>query len=109
MKDLVRVIRWIGKLLALLIIIIAAAWAFGALWFDAPFGNANKLVAGLMAVASVIALLVVGPFWRKVGVVALLFRAVFVWWLTLKPSNHGNAEIAASKKENLLVQSGLSI
>jgi hypothetical protein len=59
-----------------------------------------------MAMASVIALLVVRPFWRKVGVLALLFGAVLVWWLTLKPSNHGNAEIAASKKENLLVQSG---
>ena len=45
MKDLVRVIRWVGELLVLLAVIIAAAWAFGAVWFDAPFGNANKIVA----------------------------------------------------------------
>jgi hypothetical protein len=90
MKDVARVVRWVGQLLVLLTAIIAAAWAFGAVWFDAPFGNANKTVAGLMAMASVIALIVVRPFWRKAGVVALLVGAVVVWWLTLKPSNHGN-------------------
>ena len=90
MKDLVRVIRWVGKLLVLLTVIIAAAWAFGALWFDAPFGNANKVVAGVMAMASAIALIVVKPFWRKVGAVGLLFGGVLAWWLTLKPSNDGN-------------------
>jgi hypothetical protein len=89
-KDLVRVIRWVGELLALLAVIIAAAWAFGALWFDAPLGNANKVVAGLMAAASAIALVVSTPFWRKVGTGALLFSGVLIWWLTLKPSNHGN-------------------
>ena len=90
MKDLVRVIRWVGKLLVIFAAIIAVAWAFGALWFDAPFGNANKVVAGLMAVAAAIALVVVRPFWRKVGALALLFSAALLWWLTLKPSNDGN-------------------
>ncbi len=42
-----RVIRWVGELLILLTAIIAIAWAFGAVWFDAPFGNANKVIAGL--------------------------------------------------------------
>ena len=90
MKNLVRVIRWVGKLLVLLTAIIAIAWAFGALWFDAPFGNANKIVAGLMAVAAAVALVVVRPFWRKVGALALLFSGVLAWWLTLKPSNDRN-------------------
>ena len=90
MKNLARVIRWIGELLALLVVIIAAAWAFGALWFDAPFGNANKVVAGVMAIAVAIALVVVRPFWRKILAVVLLFGGVLVWWLTIKPSNYGN-------------------
>jgi hypothetical protein len=85
-----RVIRWIGGLLALLAVVIAAAWAFGAVWFDAPFGNANKVVAGLLAMASALALVFVRPFWRKIGAVALLFGGVLIWWLTLKPSNDGN-------------------
>ena len=54
--NLVRVIRWIGELLVLLTAIIAIAWAFGAVWFDAPFGNANKVVAGLLVIASAAAL-----------------------------------------------------
>ncbi len=85
-----RVIRWVGELLILLTAIIAIAWAFGAVWFDAPFGNANKVLAGLLAIASAIALVFVRPLWRKLGVVALLFGLVLGWWLTLKPSNDGN-------------------
>ena len=58
-RDLTRVIRWVGELLVLLTAIIAVAWAFGAVWFDAPFGNANKVLAGLLAVASAAALVFV--------------------------------------------------
>ena len=86
MRDLVRVIRCVGALIVLLTAIIAVAWAFGAVWFDAPFGNANKVVAGLLAMASALALAFVRPFWRKVGAVALLFGGVLVWWLTIKPT-----------------------
>ena len=85
-----RVIRWTGALLVLLAAIIAAAWAFGAVWFDAPFGRANNVVAGLLAMALASVLVFVRPFWRKVGAVALLFGGVLIWWLTLKPSNDGN-------------------
>jgi len=46
----------IGLILAIPVAIIAIAWAFGAVWFDAPFGNANKIVAGLLAIAAAIAL-----------------------------------------------------
>jgi hypothetical protein len=86
MEDLVRVIPWVGRLLVLLTAIIAVAWAFGALWFDAPFGNANKVIAGLLAMASAAALLAVRPFWRKAGAIALLVGGVLVWWLTIKPT-----------------------
>src|SRR2546430_1425066 len=90
MKHLVRVIRWVGALLVILIAIIAIVWAFGAVWFDAPFGNANKVLAGLLAVASVAALIFVRPFWCKLGAAFVAFRLVLSWWLTLKPSHHGN-------------------
>src|SRR6266496_6470007 len=86
-RNLMRVIRWVGALLVLLTAIIAIAWAFGAVWFDAPFGNANKVLAGLLAVASAAALVFVRPFWRKIGAVALLFAGVLIWWLTLSPTN----------------------
>jgi hypothetical protein len=85
-----RVIRWIGGLLVLLAVIIAAAWAFGAVWFDGPFGTGNRIAAVLLATTVVVVLLFVRPFWRKVGAVALLFGGILIWWLTLKPSNDGN-------------------
>src|SRR6266446_3365315 len=90
MKHLVRVIRWVGALLVILIAIIAIVWAFGAVWFDAPFGNANKVLACVLAVASAAALVFVRPFWRKLGAVFVTFGLVLGWWLTLKPSNNGN-------------------
>src|SRR6266403_16573 len=89
-RNLMRVIRWVGTVVVFLTAIIAVAWAFGAVWFDAPFGNANKVLAGLLAIASAIALVFVRPLWRKLGVVAVLFGLVLGWWLTLKPSNNGN-------------------
>ena len=89
-KDLVRVVQWIGESLVLLILIFAAVWAFGAAWYDAPFGNANKVVAGLLAIAVALTLVFVRHFWRKVAVITLLFGGVLGWWLTLKPSNNGN-------------------
>src|SRR5438067_9120101 len=98
MKDLVRVIRWVGELLVLLAVIIAAAWAFGAVWFDAPFGNANKVVAGLLAIVFAAALAFVRPFWRKVGAVALVFGVVLAWWLTLSPTNDSDWQPDVAQK-----------
>ena len=98
MKDLVRVIRWVGELLILLTAIIAIAWAFGAVWFDAPFGSANKVLAWILAVASVAVLVFVRPFWRKVGAVALLFGGVLAWWLTLSPTNDSDWQPDVAQK-----------
>ena len=82
-----RVIRWFSALLGLLAASIAIAWAFGAVWYDAPFGAGNRIAAALLATAFVMALLFVRPFWRKLVVVVVLFAAVLTWWLTLSPTN----------------------
>src|SRR6266446_6314111 len=97
-KGLVRVSRWVGELLILLTAMIAIAWAFGAVWFDAPFGNANKIVAGLLAIASAIALVFVRPFWRKIGAVTLVFGVVVAWWLTLSPTNDSDWQPDVAQK-----------
>src|SRR6266567_3003727 len=86
MKHLVRVIRWVGALLVIVVAIIAIAWAFGAVWFDAPFGNANKVLALVLAAASAAALVFVRPFWRKIGAVALVFACFFIGSSTLSTS-----------------------
>ena len=71
-----------------LIALICTAWAFGALWFDAPAANRTLAVAFLIGCVAVLGL--VRPFWRKVALFAILFGAVLTWWLTLKPSNDRN-------------------
>jgi hypothetical protein len=97
-KGLVRVVRWFGKLLLLLATIIAIAWAFGAVWFDAPFGNVNKVAAGLLAVGFAITIVFVKPLWRKIAAVALLFGIVLAWWSTLSPTNNSDWQPDVAKK-----------
>src|SRR4249920_826193 len=98
MKHLVRVIRWVGVLLVLLVASIAIAWAFGAVWFDAPFGAGNRMVAALLAIAFVLVLLFVRPFWRKLVVVGVLFAGVLTWWLTLSPTNDSDWQPDVAKE-----------
>jgi hypothetical protein len=98
MKDLVRVIRWVGSVLIFLVAAIAIVWAFGAVWFDAPFGNTNKIMAGLLALASATVLLFVRQFWRKLGIVVVLFAGVLIWWLRLSPTNDGDWQPDVAQK-----------
>jgi Domain of unknown function (DUF4105) len=98
MRNLARIIRWLGELLVFLAAIIATAWAFGAVWFDAPFGNANKLLAGLLALGFATALAFVRPLWRKVATVTLLFGVVLAWWLTLSPTNNSDWQPDVAQK-----------
>src|SRR5258708_29988991 len=98
MPNLMRVLRWIAALPVLLAATIAIAWAFGAVWFDAPFGNANKVVAGLLALAATIALVFVRPFWRKLGILVVLFAGVLIWWLTLSPTNDSDWQPDVAKE-----------
>jgi Domain of unknown function (DUF4105) len=98
MKDLVRVIRGVGEALVLLAAMIAIAWVFGAVWFDAPFGDANKVVAGLVVVGFAITLAFVRRLWRKIAAVALLFGVVLAWWLTLSPTNDSDWQPDVAKE-----------
>ena len=80
-------IYWLGGLLCAVVALIAAAWAFGAVWFDGPFGAGNKLAAALLVIAFMVVLIFVRPFWRKLGIFVALFAGVLIWWLTLSPTN----------------------
>jgi hypothetical protein len=97
-KGLVRVVRCFGKLLILFATIIAIAWAFGAVWFDAPFGSANKVAAGVLAVGFASILAFVRPFGRKIAAVSLLFGIVLAWWLTLFPTNDSDWQPDVAKE-----------
>jgi hypothetical protein len=93
-----RLASWVGGLLFGTVAIIAAAWAFGAVWFDGPFGAGNKIAATVLAIAFVIVLVFVRPFWRKLGCFAVLFAGVFTWWLTLKPTQDGDWQADVAQK-----------
>jgi hypothetical protein len=83
-----RLARWIGGLLLAFIVLICSAWAFGALWFDAP--AANQILAIAFLIGSVAVLGFVRPPGPKLALFAILFGAVLAWWLTIKPSNNGD-------------------
>ena len=83
-------IRWLGGLLCAVVGLIAAVWAFGAVWFDGPFGAGNKLAAALLVAVFAVVLIFVRPFWRKLGIFVALFAGVLGWWLTLSPTNNAN-------------------
>ena len=75
-------------MLAWLIAIGCAAWAFGALQFDFPVGKAVT-AWGFAAVVVAMIVFLRGSA-KKLGAVFLAFIAVLAWWLTQKPSNDGN-------------------
>ncbi len=83
-------IRWLGVLLLAFAGLITAAWTFGAVWYDGPFGAGNKMTAALVATALLAVLLFVRPFRPKLGLFAALFVVVLIWWLTLAPTNNAN-------------------
>jgi len=89
---------WVGGLLCAVIAIIAAVWAFGAVWFDGPFGAGNKIATALLAIASVVVLVFVWPFWRKLGIFVVLFGGLLIWWLTLSPTNDSDWQPDVAQK-----------
>ncbi|MFZ3374046.1 MAG: DUF4105 domain-containing protein [Chthoniobacterales bacterium] len=89
---------WVGGLLFAIVVIIAAAWAFGAVWFDGPLGAGNKIAAAVLAIAFVIVLVFVRPFWRKLGVFVVLFAGVLMWWLTIKPTQDSDWQTDVAQK-----------
>lgn len=78
--------RLVGILLLGLVVLIAFAWAFGALWYDGP-----GRVFAVLNVLAVPALFVFVKAWRvKLGIFAAWFILVLGGWLMLPPSNEGD-------------------
>ena len=77
---------------------IGVAWAFGAVWYDGPFGGANKLAAALLSIAFVALFVFVRGFWRKIGAFIVLFTVVLTWWLSLSPTNDSDWQPDVAQK-----------
>jgi hypothetical protein len=83
-----RIVRCLTIIIAWFLLFVAVAWAFGALWFDAPAPNRILAIVFLIVCLAILGL--VRPLARKFLALAILFGAVLTWWLTLKPTNDAN-------------------
>ncbi|HCN29283.1 MAG TPA: hypothetical protein DIT64_11145 [Verrucomicrobiales bacterium] len=83
MKLVVRVGKKLGRFLVRLLLLLATAWAFGALYFDFPVFH--DVVAGLFVVGVVTALFLLRGFWKQTACAFALCGLVLAWWLTLSP------------------------
>jgi hypothetical protein len=83
-----RIFRWLTIAIGWFAVFIATLWAFGALWFDAPAANRILAIAFLIGCVAIVSL--VRPLGRKFSAFAILFGAVLIWWLTLRPTNEAD-------------------
>ncbi|HYC21953.1 MAG TPA: DUF4105 domain-containing protein [Candidatus Bathyarchaeia archaeon] len=83
-----RLLRGLLCLPLILALVLAIAWAAGALWFDGPAWRvaAGSLAGGLVLLALLL-LFAVRPFWRSAVLITFTFLAVLAWWSTIRPSN----------------------
>jgi hypothetical protein len=81
-----KILRRLGIILLGLVMLIAFAWAFGALWYDGP----GKLFAGLNAVAVIAAFFYLKPWKKKLIAFAAWFAVILICWQFQRPSNEGD-------------------
>ena len=82
---LMKIVRCCGFALLVVVILIALAWAYGALHFDGP----SKALALAQLVAILAVFVFVKGWWRKLAIFGGWFAIVLGWWLSLKPTNSG--------------------
>ena len=76
--------------LAVIAVLLLAAWGAAALWFQVPGGpKLRYLVIGLWLLFSLAMVLALarGEGWLALAGFLLIFAGVLVWWATIKPSN----------------------
>jgi Domain of unknown function (DUF4105) len=85
--PIARIFGGVIRTLAWLAALGCAAWAFGALWFDLPFGAARRPVATGFLVIMALAVFRVRGAWEKICVLFAAFIVVAASWFSLKPRN----------------------
>jgi hypothetical protein len=78
-----KFLRLTGKILLAIVIFIAFAWAFGALYFDGP----GTIFAAINAVAILLSFVFVKKWRLKLGIFVVWFAIILGSWLAIKPSN----------------------
>ena len=78
--------------------LLTTAWAAGAFYFDLPIAWLRAPLASIYALAMLAALLFVKGRWRAMGLVAVGFVLVLIWWLTLSPTNDSDWQPDVAQK-----------
>ncbi len=86
-----RILSVASRVVASLVVLISAAWACLALWYQLPVGPPLKIAAGLLWAAGGLAAIVLQ--WRGRAARALLcyavaFALLLAWWATILPSQN---------------------
>ncbi len=83
-----RALRSIATVALSAIVVVGVAWGAMALWFD---GSQSRVLAGIMAgglaLVSILLAALVRPFLRGLAVALLPVAAVALWWTSIPPSN----------------------
>ena len=67
------------RLLISLFLLIAVAYAFGALWFDFPVAVMRRPLAVVLGLCAIVALVFVRPHWRALFVVVGAIVLIAAW------------------------------
>jgi hypothetical protein len=83
-----RILRWLGMLLAGIVVLFASAWWVLAIWYGAPDpGWLHWTLAGAYAVVVLALFAFARPLRRALLVWVVLVALLTMWWSTKKPSN----------------------
>jgi hypothetical protein len=81
-----KLLKTLAWLLLEFILLLAIAWACGALYFDWP----SPMLAGFLAGVMLMVLVLVRSRPVKGFIFAGTFTLILAWWLTLKPTNNAD-------------------
>jgi hypothetical protein len=85
-------------LMAFPVCVTAVLWGAAALWFDGPPSRiASGLLAGGFVLASLACPIFLRPLRRALGVFALIFAGLLVWWLGISPRNDRDWQVDVSR------------
>lgn len=87
--------RWISARIALtsvvaVITFLSGAWAAMALWYQLPGGSTGRVLGSVvwgLAVVALATFAVVRRSWIPLGIYAVMYALLLLWWVSIAPSN----------------------
>jgi hypothetical protein len=86
-RNLLRLLRILGAVLAWLVVSLLLVWGAAALWFDVRTGWLKYVAAAVYALALLASLFLIKRSALRLAACMACFLAVLCWWLSLEPSN----------------------